>query len=223
MLTLQGLIFDLDGTLLDSASDIRQSINATLNLYGRRPLDLVEVKKMMGDGMMAMITRAFRSTGDALKPDLLDQTFNQFIDFYSHLKPDRDQLYPYVIETLEHYQHAGIKLSLCTNKQEMATRRLMDDLGLSAFFDFIAGGDTFKIRKPHAGHVRGVLDTLQIPAKSCVMIGDSLNDVLAAHGADVLCIAVAHGYGSTVEDLNPDTVISHFRELPLALKKLGFS
>lgn len=219
---LKGLIFDLDGTLLDSASDIKQAINATLNHNGRTSLNLDEVKDMIGDGMMVMLERAFLQTGDAIKSEHIDRILKQFIDFYSHLKPTREQLYPFVLEILEKYHSLGIKIGLCTNKQEQSTLRLINDLDIKKYFEFVAGGDTFSTRKPHPDHIKGVIQALDLPTKSCVMVGDSLNDLVAAKGANVLSIAVTHGYGSKDDDLPANAVIKNFQELPSALKKLGF-
>lgn len=222
MKNLEGLIFDLDGTLLDSAADLRQAINETLTQNGRVELSLQEVKNMTGDGMLAMLKRAFVTTGAALSADQTTSAFNQFIEHYARLKPDRGQLYPYVVETLEFYRSSGIKLALCTNKQEQSTSQLMDDLRLTDYFDFIAGGDTFPVRKPHAGHVRGVLNAIDLPAANVVMVGDSPNDVIAAKGAGVECLAVTHGYGANINDLEAHGIISNFLELPSALLKMGF-
>ncbi|HEU0118727.1 MAG TPA: HAD-IA family hydrolase [Alphaproteobacteria bacterium] len=222
MPALKGLIFDLDGTLLDSAPDLRQAINATLKAHRRRSVTLEEVMGMVGDGMLPMLSRAFALTGTAIPDSESYLRFQEFISHYRTMKPDPSQLYPHTAAILEQYSKAGVKLGICTNKQEAATKRLIDDLGLTRYFTFIAGGDTFPTHKPHPDHVRGVIQMLQVPKESCVMIGDSTNDVLAAKGTGIPCLVVTHGYGFDVEELGADGLLKNFEELPAALTKLRF-
>jgi phosphoglycolate phosphatase len=220
---LSGLIFDLDGTLIDSAPDIRQALNAMLVEYGRRPMTLDEVKHAVGDGMMPLIQRAFEATGGAPKGFNSYATFQIFINHYRSLDPDPAQIYPQARETLEHYFDKGLKFGICTNKQGAATVQLLQKLDLVRYFSFIAGGDTFPLHKPNPGHVKGVLKELGVPAAQCAMIGDSLNDISAARGAGVKSVVVTHGYGGDYQSLGADKLIGGFRELPAALEELGFT
>jgi len=219
---LKALIFDLDGTLMDSAPDLRQAINLTLQDAGRKPLPLDEIKSLTGDGMLPMLSRAFAATGPSITEKEAYNHFQVFINHYRTLKPDPSQFYPHTVETLQWYRDHDIKIGLCTNKQETATHRLLKDLDIHSYFAFIAGGDTFPVHKPHPGHVLGVIEKLKISANSCVMIGDSTNDIRAAQAAGIPCIAVTHGYGEDVGGLGADAVISHFKDLPAALETLGF-
>jgi phosphoglycolate phosphatase len=219
---LSGLIFDLDGTLVDSAPDIRQALNAVMRQEGRRELTLEEVKNGTGDGFLPSLTRAFERTGGV--PPKFDSyaVFQIFLDHYRRLKPDPAQIYPGGRAALEYFHDKGISLGLCTNKQEAATQTLLADLGIARYFSFVAGGDTFPVHKPHAGHVTGVMEKLGTDRKSCAMIGDSSNDVTAAHGAGIPCIAVTHGYSENFAGLGADRLISSFDELREALRGLGF-
>jgi phosphoglycolate phosphatase len=223
MTPLQGLIFDLDGTLLDSAPDLRQALNLTLREHGHASLTLDEVKSLIGDGMLAMLKKAFALTGAAKSDADSYPTFSTFITHYRKLKPDQSQIFPEVISMLEMFQKKDIQLGICTNKQEAATIQLLEALNLKKYFKCIAGGDTFPIHKPHPDHVRGVIHDLGIAPKRCAMIGDSINDVLAAHGAGIPCLVVTHGYSSQIDDLKADVFISGFHELPEGLRKLGFT
>ena len=221
MPSLQGLIFDLDGTLVDSAPDVRQALNTVLRTHGRRPLTLEEIKALSGDGLLVQLQRAFAVTGDA-EPNPMN-AFQEFITAYRALMPDPAQIYPDVRETLERYHKLGVKLGVCTNKQEAATLRLLDQLDLSRYFEFIAGGDTFPTHKPNPDHVYGVLSALDVEPETCVMIGDSPNDIAASHGAKIPCIAVTHGYALDAHKLGADAVIEGFSGLEKALKTLGFT
>ncbi|MDX2028631.1 MAG: HAD-IA family hydrolase [Alphaproteobacteria bacterium] len=223
MVRLQGLIFDLDGTLLDSAPDLRQALNQTLRAHKRRDLTLDEVKHMVGDGMLPLLSRAFAATGGPISDAEAYLRFQEFLLHYRDQKPDPAQIYPGGKETLEHYHKAGVKLGICTNKHEASTIRLLEELNLKHYFTFIAGGDTFLVHKPHPDHVRGVIEGLSVPVANCVMIGDGRNDVLAAQGAGIPCLAVTHGYGEDYGHLDADGLISGFNELPRALEKLGFT
>jgi phosphoglycolate phosphatase len=219
---LQGLIFDLDGTLVDSAPDIRQALNATLAEQGRRGLTLDEVKSMVGDGMLTTMQRAFAATGAALGDDESYLRFQSFVGHYRGQKADAAQIYPHVRPTLEAFRGEGVKLGICTNKQEASTHKLLGDLDLERYFAFIAGGDTFPTHKPHPDHVKGVIERLEVPASGCVMVGDSVNDVRAAQGAGIPCLVVTQGYGIEVEGLGADGLIGGFNELRAALRALGF-
>ena len=222
MTRLLGLIFDLDGTLVDSAADLRQALNALLAAHGRRALLIDEVKNLIGDGMQALLQRAFIATGEAMPPRGESALFDDFLKFYKNQKASKEQLYPDTIETLHGFRGQGIKIGLCTNKLYLPTMKLLDDIGIGSLFDFIAGADTFAVFKPHPGHVLGVAKALKIPPRHCAMVGDSVNDIRAAQGAKMASIAVAHGYGTNVAALGADAIISGFAELPQALRTLGF-
>lgn len=221
MPVLQGLIFDLDGTLMDSAPDLRQALNGTLAAHGRRGLTLEETTRMVGDGMLTLLTRAFAATGTPVNDADSYALFQEFIDHYRNQKPDPAQVYPHTVETLAHYRDRNVKLGVCTNKQEAATIHLLQQLGLAKYFNFVAGGDTFPVHKPHPGHVKGVMDKLGVTAANCVMIGDGPNDVASAQGAGVPCLIVTHGYGGFGQ-YDANRLIAGFHELSAALHRLGY-
>ena len=222
MTRLEGLIFDLDGTLVDSAPDLHQALNLTLRAHGQRDLTLEETKPMLGDGMVPMLARAFKLTGSRISDQEAQSYFQEFLNHYRHMPPAPEQLYAKVHDTLVSMQKRGIALGLCTNKQEESTHRLLKSLNIAQYFGFVAGGDTFAFRKPHPDHVTGVIDHLMVSPKACVMIGDSQNDVFAAKAAGVPTIVVTHGYGVNSRDLPADAFIDGFDELAPALGRLGF-
>lgn len=223
MKPLQGLIFDLEGTLLDGAVDLRQAINLTLADHGRRALTIQEVNKMLGEGSLMLVERAFEATGKPIEDDIFPFV-QQFIAHHRQVKPDPSQIYSGVTDFLTKYSQSGIKLGICTNMSENSSRRLLDQLGLGDYFAFIGGGDTFPVHKPNAGHVNGVVKGLDAAHSGCVFIGDSQNDLHAAHDASVAFVLVTHGR-ELKSDLvkHAGSVIAEFDELPAALQKLGFS
>lgn len=222
MPVLKGLIFDLDGTLVDSAADIRQALNLLLAEHQRRPLTLDEVKRSIGDGAIILIERVFALTGEPVGKDSFPLV-QRYVTHLRNIAADPEQIFPEVVSFLERCLALGIKLGVCTNKQEAATHKLLDDLKLSRFFSAIAGGDTYMVHKPNPGHVLGVAETMAVAPADCVMVGDSVNDVRAAHGAGMPCIVVTQGYGLEVEELGADRLIEGFADLPAALAELGYA
>lgn len=223
MKKLQGLIFDLDGTLVDSAADLRQALNQVLLADNRRPLTLEETKQFIGDGPFELIRRSFAATGDPPPEDKFGDCLQTFLHTYSTMKPDPAQIYPGVVDILRHYREAGVALGLCTNKPEKETFNLLKKLHLLNFFGYIAGGDTFTRRKPHPDHLTNVITALDVPLTGCVMVGDSNNDVMAAKGARVPVIILHYGYDKDVARLPADAFIDRMADLPMAIQKLGFT
>jgi phosphoglycolate phosphatase len=220
---LLAVVFDLDGTLLDSAPDIRNAVNKTLAGFGRRNVTLNEIKSFVGDGMLTTLERSFAVTGEAIAPSESYARFQIFIQHYRALTADPEQIYPYVLPMLEGLRSHSIKIGLCTNKQEAATHQLLKQLNLADSFHAVAGGDTFPVHKPHPGHVQGILDQLGVAAENALMIGDSRNDIVAAKGAGVKSLVVTHGYGVDVASLGADGLIEHFADWREKFLALGFT
>lgn len=216
------LIFDFDGTLIDSAPDICAAINHILTAAGRAPVDLAATKKMIGNGAPKLIERAFEATGNPLAPDAVQSTRDAFFAFY--MDPERPSLtrpYPGAVEALARHAESGVKIGLCTNKSQHATEFVLKKLGLSGFFATVLGGDKAPIPKPHGDHLRAVLSALEVDTDDAVMIGDSHNDIDAARDAGVANIAVTFGYPkSSPYELGADAVITSFAELDPALCSL---
>lgn len=208
------VVFDLDGTLVDTAPDLVASLNHAVTQAGLAPVSYEDLTHLVGHGAKAMIERTFTLRGKTLSSDDLDWQMKEFVDFYHGSMPGDSIPYPGVIEAMDRLAAAGYTLAVCTNKLEMLARSLLDGLDLSPRFAAITGGDTFDVRKPDAQHL---LSTIRlaggVPEKS-VMIGDSLNDILVAKNASVRSIGVPFGYSDVpVESLAPDLVVRHFDEL----------
>ncbi len=213
------LVFDLDGTLIDSAPDLHACLNRLLAAEGRRCLDLAEVVAMVGDGVPALVRRAYEATGGL--PDDIEAAIAQYRALYGDALADRTVPYPGVIETLALLLAAGHRMAVCTNKPLAPTLEILETLGLAGFFRTVAGGDTLPVRKPDPGHLLGLLKMLESRPDRAVMIGDSLNDIQVAAGAGVRSIAVSYGYRKQpAEELGADIVIDRFSDIPAALKRL---
>lgn len=213
------VVFDLDGTLIDSAPDIARAVNRALGEHGRGPLRLEQVAGMVGDGSTALLRRAIHTTGPDLPEPEFQSALSRFLDIYYEESENPSCLYPGVAETLAELSVRGVALGLCTNKPERITRRLLTFLGLEALFGAVAGGDTLPVKKPDGRHLGWVIESLG--GGRAAMVGDNANDVQAARSAGVPVVAVSYGYPRMpVAELGADLVIDRFPELPLALTRL---
>lgn len=214
------LIFDLDGTLIDSAPDMTRVVNRTLARFGRPPVTEEQVRGMVGDGSAMLVRRAFAASGggeldDAAAGDVL----RDYLDaYYEDSEPSR--LYPGVAETLRDLAGRGVRLGLCTNKPERISRKLLELLGLSDLFGAVAGGDTLPVKKPDGRHLGWVLE--QLGGGRAAMVGDNGNDVKAARAVGVPVVAMSYGYPRMpVAELGADLVLDRFPDLPEALERLA--
>lgn len=214
------VIFDLDGTLIDSAPDMTRVINRTLAQFGRSTITEDAVRTMIGDGSASLVRDAFAATGEGHSSALLDQALVHYLDSYF---ADDGALRPYdgAEKTLRGLVAGGAKIGLCTNKQERIARKILDRLGWSDLFSGIAGGDSFPWKKPDGRHLAGVREQmggLNVPA---AMVGDNGNDVRAARECEMPVVVFSHGYPRMpLADLRADLIIDHFAELGSALCRI---
>lgn len=207
----RAVIFDLDGTLIHSLPDLTAAINKTLVEHDRIPLSEAELGPMVGDGAHTLVERAFTARGGLPGPKVAPY-LARFLEHYESNATVLTRPFPHVVETLARLKAKGIVLAVCTNKPTAATHHILAALGLDEYFAVVVGGDDVPALKPNPVHLHAVLDRLGINHDEAVMVGDSINDVLAAKGAGVLCIAVSFGYARTsVHELGADLVVDDFR------------
>ena len=215
------LIFDLDGTLVDTAPDLFAALNHSLRRAGRETIDLNHVRHMVGQGARALLEKGMTATGGMPEPARFEELMADFLDFYADHVSDASTPYEGVIKALGAFQEAGAVMGVCTNKPIRFAEKLLGDLGMSRYFKAMTGGDSFAVRKPDAAHITGTLDLMGRKAGGAIMIGDSITDINAAHNAGIPCIAVSFGYTEIhVRDLGPDHIIDHFDELVPLVKSL---
>jgi len=215
------IVFDLDGTLIDSAPDIAAAINAVLGESGRRNLSLTEVRQMVGDGTQALVSRAFAAVGGApLAESELSRHIGKYRIAYEE-RATRDTVpYPGVVETLRSLYQAGFRLGVCTNKPDRPARAIIEAFGMAPYIGALVGGDA-PARKPDARHLRGTLDLLGAGPQEAVMVGDGINDVMVARALSVPVVIVTFGYSKTSPgSLGADAIIDRFDQLFEALKAL---
>ena len=208
------VIFDLDGTLIDTAPDLIDSLNHTIAAADLVPVTFADLTHLVGQGARVMIRRAFELRGKPLDEKDVEPLLERFLAHYKAHMPGESRPYPGLIQCLDRLSAAGITLAVCTNKSEELALPLLEKLGLTQRFAAITGGDTFPVRKPDARHILGTIERAGGDREKSVMIGDSINDILAARNAGIPSIAVTFGYSDVpVHELEPDHVIDGFDEL----------
>jgi phosphoglycolate phosphatase len=215
------VVFDLDGTLVDTAPDLQAHVNAVLGEVGRPELELADVRRLVGDGAKALLARALEASGGARGLDL-DLLFRRFLERYTADPARRSRVHEGVVPALRALAARAVRLGVCTNKAQAPTDRLLAALGLDRFFEAVVGGDAVPAKKPDPGHLAAVLARLDATPARAVMVGDSGHDVLAARALGVPCILVSFGYTPVpAHALGADRVIDRFAELPAALESLA--
>ena len=215
------IVFDLDGTLIDTAPDLVATLNIIFAREGLPQVAYHAARNMVGRGARGMIERGLAADGRTLAAAELDRLVKDFIGHYAEHIADRSRPFPGLEATLDALAVDGYRLAVCTNKLERLSRRLLDALGLSNRFVAICGADTFGIQKPNPELLRRTIARAAGDAARTVMVGDSLTDIATARAAGVPIVGVDYGYTETpVAELGPDRVISALSELPAAVVAL---
>jgi phosphoglycolate phosphatase len=219
-MSLAAVIFDLDGTLVDSAPDLAAAANTLLAEHGLPPLATAEIAAMVGDGVTKLVERVLAARQVSGVP--LADAVARFMAFYERHPATLTHAYPGVLEGLPQLRATGLRLGLCTNKPERATHLILARLELADYFSAVVTGDSLPARKPDPAPIRLALTQLGAEPRKAVMVGDHVNDVLAADAAGVRAIFASYGYGSaTLGTAAPAATIDHFSDLPTALRSLG--
>jgi phosphoglycolate phosphatase len=218
MMVTPTVVFDLDGTLVDSAPDLVATLNIVFARIGLPPVAYEAARNMVGGGARAMIVRGLKAEGRTLDVAEVDRLVSDFIDHYSVHIADRSRPFPGLEATLDALAARGCRFAVCTNKLEWLAVRLLDALALSERFAAICGGDTFGLQKPDPELLRRTIARAGGDADWAVMVGDSITDIATARGAGVPVVAVDYGYSQTpVTELGADRVVSALSALPNAV------
>lgn len=211
-------IFDLDGTLVDSVPDITRAINLALMAVKRPTRDESDVRRWIGNGAKALVRRAlssgFRPTID-VPQSLLEETYSQFLKYYSNTLCVASTLYPGVKETLAELKNIGYPLAIATNKPTRFIAPICETLGIDTFFSVCVGGDSLPEKKPSPLPLAHLCHQLNKHASQCIMVGDSKNDILAAKAAGMRSVGLTYGYnyGESISKYHPDWVFDDFSEI----------
>ena len=215
------IVFDLDGTLIDTAPDLVDTLNVVFAREGLPPVPYEAARKMIGGGARNMIARGIEAEGRKLAPAELERLFAEFIAQYSEHIADRSRPFPGLTEALDELAGKDFRFAVCTNKLERLSVLLLNRLGLAHRFAVICGQDTFGMQKPDPEVLRRTVAAAGGTLQSAIMVGNSLTDIRTARAAGVPVIAVDFGYTDRpVSELGPDRIISRFAQLPAAVAEL---
>ena len=202
------IIFDLDGTLIDSLDDLTDATNHMLGQFGMAALTRDHVRLLVGQGARRLVERAMPEANH----NQLDEGVKLFLAFNEIHIADKTITYPGVAETIPHLAEKSV-LAVISNKYESHCKKLLSLLGLSRYFSQVMGADSNPCRKPSPEPLLKLMEELSVTAPETVMVGDSSNDIIAGKGAGVLTIGCSYGYGDTVEIADADYRIKSFPEL----------
>ena len=215
------IVFDLDGTLVDTAPDLVRALNETMDLEGLPRVKLDTVRALVGQGARALIERAARLAGVRFQDDRLDQLTEAFVAFYRADIAAASRPFPGVTEALDSLAALGAKFAVCTNKRTDLSNLLLDTLGLGERFSAVVGADAVTECKPHPDHYRAAVTRAGGVLRRSLMVGDSIADVAAARGAGAPVAVVSFGYSDGgAEKLGADVLLHRYSELAPACRRL---
>ena len=214
------VLFDLDGTLVDSAPDLAQAVDDMLRALGRAPAGEELVRSWVGNGATMLVKRALAGTMDADTVNALEEAvwrpaLDKFFEAYHIVNGRHTVPYPGIESFLQTLHERGCRLGVVTNKPAAFTGPLLDSLGLTHWFDVVVSGDTLPVKKPDPAPLLHALACLDVPPAVALMVGDSINDVEAAHAAGMPVVAVSYGYnhGHDISTAGADIVVDSLMDL----------
>ena len=215
------IVFDLDGTLVDTAPDLIAALNHVLLREGLSPVPLASARNLIGAGARKMLERGLEAEGRNVTVDELNRMTADLIEFYAAHIADASRPFEGLEAALDDLASQGHRLAVCTNKLEWLSRRLLDQLGMTRRFAAICGADTFGVQKPDPTIFRETVARAGGQVAASIMVGDAGTDVGVARRAGVPVIGVSFGYTDVpIADLKPDRLIHHMRDLPAAALSL---
>ena len=215
------IVFDLDGTLVDTAPDLISALNFVLDREGLAPVPLHAARNLIGAGARRLIERALELEGRHASPEDIARLTADFIEYYAEHIAEASRPFEGLECALDELSSRGFRFAVCTNKLEWLSKRLLDQLGLSGRFAAICGADTFGVAKPDPAILRETIARAGGEMSSSIMVGDAGTDIGVARRAGVPVIGVSFGYTEVpIAELKPDRLIAHMRELPGAVEAL---
>lgn len=210
------VMFDLDGTLMDSVPDLAAAVDKMLMLLGREPAGIARVRDWVGNGSRILVRRALAGQlqHDGVADELADEALVLFMQAYAG-GHELTTVYPGVRECLDWLRERGVKLAIITNKPAQFIEPLLEEKGLAGYFQWLIGGDTLPQQKPDPAALLWIMDRAEVTAERSLFVGDSRNDVRAARAAQVACVALSYGYnhGEPIANEEPALVLDDLREL----------
>ena len=216
------VIYDLDGTLIDSAKDMQLAVSRVLADHGLPPVTEDDVRVFMGQGSKVTMAKAFAKHGRALDDTALSAVTREFVRYYEADPVGHTVAFDGVAKVVGQFDRLGLKQGVCTNKFEKPSRTILEHLKLMPPIADLAGADTFPVRKPDPRHILMLVERMGRDPKRAVMVGDSIHDVEAAHGAGLPAVLVSWGYTTQpASELGAEAVIERFDALPEAIGRIA--
>jgi len=221
MNSVRTVVFDLDGTLVDTAPDLINALNFVLDREGLPPVPLQSARTLIGAGVRRLLERGLEVDGRHASAEDIDRLTDDFIEYYAAHIADASRPFDGLESALDDLEAQGYRFAVCTNKLEWLSKRLLDRLGLSARFAAICGADTFGISKPDPAILQQTVARAGGQLSTAIMVGDAGPDIGVARRAGIPVIGVEFGYTDVpIADLKPDRLIGHMSELPAAVESL---
>jgi phosphoglycolate phosphatase len=221
MTSIRTVVFDLDGTLVDTAPDLINALNFVLEREGMPAVPMHAARTMIGQGARKLLERGLELDGRVTSAEDLNRLTADFIDYYAAHIADASRPFEGLESALDELSGRGYRFAVCTNKLEWLSKLLLDQLGLTPRFSAICGADTFGVSKPDPTILRQTIAQAGGRISSAIMVGDAGPDIGVARRAGIPVIGVEFGYAEIpIADLKPDLLIGHFRDLPAAVESL---
>lgn len=215
--------FDLDGTLLDSADDLIDTLNILLKEYNIPSIHKSEVNNLVGNGALAMIKKAFKKNNLYSEKTNWEYLKNEFLSIYAKNYANKSQLFPFAREVLKELKSNNYEIILVSNKPEFYVKKILIFFKIENFFSAVSGGDTFKYRKPDPKHLYETIKLTKYKKYNCVFVGDSINDALCAKKSGSKLILLKHGYSDiNVNKMGADIVLDNLKKIPQSIEKIEF-
>ncbi len=211
----QAILFDLDGTLIDSVPDLHVAINHLLKTLGEPPVELAKIAHWVGNGSLTLVERALTFSHQAIDEKSLNAAHDVFLNAYQAIDNQYSVLFEGVKETLGAFHEKGIRMGLVTNKLERFVPALLKQFDLVSFFEVVVADDGAHEKKPSAAPLLYAARQLGVPVSNCLMVGDSLSDIAAAKACGMANVLMTYGYhqGLKPSDMGADALLDHFSEL----------
>jgi len=215
----QAVLFDLDGTLIDSVPDLAHAVDRMLRRVGQEPVGETAVRQWVGNGAQMLVRRALARhidiSGLSINDAVFDHAYQLFLQYYAEQTADRSELYPGVRDCLEQLRKQGVKMAVVTNKPMQFTTPMLEGFGLSQYFDCVLGGDSLPVKKPDPQPLYHAMEALGSSPQTTLMVGDSVNDLRAARaaGCPVACVPYGYNHGENIADSGPDLMVEQLDKL----------
>ena len=210
---IKGVIFDLDGTLINSGPDLLESLNYVLKKKNLPKIPSKIIGNLVGGGAEAMIRRGFEFLNEKIDEENVSEMIDIFLDFYFHNCTNKTSFYPNIIKIIKVLYKKNVKLAVCTNKKQFLANKILEDFKVSQFFNIILGSSTKLKLKPSKEMLVACVKKIELNSSECIMIGDSNNDIIPANDLGMDSVFVNYGYGKLSEKIPPSHRIDKIDEI----------